>query len=163
MLSSIGQREKCALDAGRMAPMRRVERSAIVPHAASRMFDLVADIEAYPLFLPGCTNARIHERSDTEVVASIAFAQGPLRTEFRTRNHLVPCESISMELVQGPFRELAGTWSFTPIGTGGSRVALVLRFAFENRLADLLLGPAFESICNGLVDAFVRRARAVYA
>jgi ribosome-associated toxin RatA of RatAB toxin-antitoxin module len=161
MLSSIGQREKYALDAGSGA-VRTVERSALVPYAASRMFALVADVESYPQFLPACTNARIHERSDTEVVASIAFAQGPLRTEFRTRNRLVAGQSISMELVQGPFRELAGAWTFTPIGSDGYRVALRLRIEFDNRVADLLLGPAFEAICNSLVDAFVRRARVLY-
>ena len=142
--------------------MRTVERSAIVPYAARRMFDLVADVESYPQFLPGCTDARIHERSEHEVLASISFAQGPLRTGFRTRNRLMPGESISMDLDHGPFRELRGGWRFTPIGADGSRVELKLQFAFENRVADLLLGPAFESICNGLVDAFVRRARAIY-
>ena len=142
--------------------MRTVERSAIVPYAAQRMFDLVADVESYPKFLPGCTDARIHERSDDEVLASIAFSQGPLRTEFRTRNRLVSGASISMVLDRGPFRELMGGWQFTPIGTDGCRVELQLQFAFENRVADMLLGPAFEAICNGLVDAFVRRARAIY-
>lgn len=142
--------------------MRQVERSAIVPYAAQKMFDLVADVEAYPDFLPGCTGARVHSRSGNEVVAGISLAKGPLRTEFRTRNQLLEASRITMELESGPFSQLDGAWEFTPLGEEGSRVALSIRFTFDSRMADMLLGPAFESICNGLVDAFVNRARAVY-
>lgn len=141
--------------------MRQVERSAIVPHAARTMFDLVADVEAYPAFLPGCTGARVHSRSGDEVVASIALAKGPLRTEFRTRNVMEEGRRITMRLEEGPFSQLDGCWEFIPLGEAGSRVALKISFAFDSRLTDALLGPVFESVCNGLVDAFVNRARAI--
>lgn len=143
--------------------MRHVERSAIVPFSAEAMFDLVADVESYPLFLPGCTGARIHSREGDTVEATIALAQGPLKTEFRTANLQERPRRITMVLRQGPFSELSGAWEFTPLGTAGSRVALKVSFAFASRLTDLLLGPPFEALCNQLVDAFVRRARAVHA
>ena len=142
--------------------MRQVERSAIVPFAAEAMFDLVADVESYPQFLPGCSGSRVRSRLGDEVVASIALAQGPLRTEFTTRNQLLRGTRITMDLEDGPFSELKGAWEFTPIGPHGSRVSLTLRFAFESRVTDMLLGPTFESLCTHLVDAFVSRARAVY-
>lgn len=142
--------------------MRQVERSAIVPYGAEAMFDLVADVARYPEFLPGCTGARIHSTDGACVVASIALARGPLRTEFRTRNALDRGRSIDMTLDDGPFRELEGRWRFTPLGPAGSRVDLRVAFAFASRATDLVLGPAFESVCDGLVDAFVARARAVY-
>nr|AIA17590.1 Polyketide cyclase / dehydrase and lipid transport [uncultured bacterium] len=127
------------------------------------MFDLVADVESYPAFLPGCTDSCVHSRSVNEVVASIAVAKGPLKTEFRTRNTLVDGRRIVMELEKGPFSELNGSWEFTPLGEEGCRVGLAIRFSFDSRAADVLLGPAFEAICNGLVDAFVIRAREIYA
>jgi ribosome-associated toxin RatA of RatAB toxin-antitoxin module len=142
--------------------MRQVERSAIVPYGADAMFDLVADVTRYPEFLPGCTGAVVHGADGDRVVASIALARGPLRTQFRTRNVLDRGRSIDMLLEDGPFRELVGRWSFAPLGPSGSRVELRLRFAFASRATDLLLGPAFESLCNQLVDAFVARARDVY-
>lgn len=142
--------------------MRQVERSAIVPFSAGSMFELVADVESYPAFLPGCTSARIHERDGHQVIASIALAEGPLRTEFRTRNVLDPSRSIDMQLEDGPFSSLHGEWVFVPLGPAGSRVSLSVRFAFSSRAIDLLLGPVFEALCNRLVDAFVERARDVY-
>jgi ribosome-associated toxin RatA of RatAB toxin-antitoxin module len=142
--------------------MRHVERSAIVPYGAQAMFDLVADVASYPEFLPGCTGTRVHHAEGPYVVASIALARGPLRTEFRTRNVVDPGSGIDMTLDDGPFRELAGRWRFTPLGPAGSRVDLRVTFAFASRAMDLVLGPAFESLCNELVDAFVARARAVY-
>lgn len=143
--------------------MRHVERSAIVPFSAEAMFDLVADVESYPLFLPGCTGARIHSREADTVQASIALAQGPLKTEFCTVNVQERPRRITMALQQGPFSELSGVWEFMPLGTEGSRVTLKVSFAFANRVTDLLLGPPFEALCNQLVDAFVRRARVVHA
>ncbi len=144
------------------AIVRQVERSAIVPFTAAAMFDLVADVESYPAFLPGCTGARVHERDGEHVVASIALAEGPLRTEFRTRNRLEYPRCIEMQLEEGPFRSLQGVWEFTPLGPVGSKVALSIHFAFASKAVDLVLGPVFEALCNRQVDAFVRRAREVY-
>jgi ribosome-associated toxin RatA of RatAB toxin-antitoxin module len=67
-----------------------------------------------------------------------------------------------MQLVDGPFRHLAGRWSFTQLGDSGSKVALDLDFEFSNPVVDLVFGSFFEDTCNLLVDAFTRRADAVY-
>lgn len=140
--------------------MRQVERSAIVPFTTEAMFNLVADVESYPQFLPGCSAARIYSRNGNHVVAGLCLAQGPLKFEFTTCNQMLPHERIAMILQQGPFSVLQGKWEFTPLGAG-SKVSLSLEFAFESRLTDLLLGPPFEVICNRLVDAFVQRANVV--
>ncbi|MCK6370372.1 MAG: hypothetical protein L6Q83_03435 [Gammaproteobacteria bacterium] len=62
------------------------------------MFDLVADVESYPEFLPGCTGAQVHARGGDTVEASIALSQGPLKTEFRTANHEQRPRRITMAL-----------------------------------------------------------------
>ncbi len=142
--------------------MRQVERSAIVPFTAEAMFDLVADVESYPKFLPGCSASSIHSRHDDEVVARLSLARGPLKFEFTTRNRLVRGTRITMDLEEGPFSDLKGAWEFTPIGPQGCRASLTLRFAFESGVTDLLLGPAFESLCTHLIEVFVSRAKAVY-
>jgi ribosome-associated toxin RatA of RatAB toxin-antitoxin module len=142
--------------------MRQVERSAIVPYPAAAMFDLVADVESYPRFLPGCAAAHLRSLDSGAVVATLVIERGPLRTRFTTQNVLTRPERIAMELVSGPFSELSGAWTFRPLGEQGCRVSLGLRFAFDSRLKDLLLGPAFELLCGDLVDAFVRRAAAVH-
>lgn len=142
--------------------MRKISRSALVPHTPENMFALVADIEAYPSFLPWCRSAHVDERSGEVVEATLEFGRGGIRKSFRTRNTLLQPESITLELVAGPFRHLAGAWHFRALGAGGTKVSLDLEFEFENRVTDLVLGPFFEEICNSLVDAFTRRALEVH-
>lgn len=143
--------------------MRAVQRSAIVPFTVEAMFDLVADVPSYPEFLPGCTGARIESAQGEEVVATLILERAALKTEFTTRNRHERPQRISMRLERGPFSQLDGVWEFVPLGTSGARVSLQLSFAFDNRAADFLLGPLFESLCAQLVDAFVSRARVVYS
>lgn len=150
--------------------MREVHRSAIVPYPAEAMFALVADVESYPRFLPGCTASAVLSREPGGLVASLALSKGPFSSSFTTRNTLDPPRRLTMELVDGPFRSLHGEWTLTPLGspgaspgaTQGCRIDLRVRFQFAGTARDLLLGPAFELTCSGLVDAFVERARAVY-
>jgi ribosome-associated toxin RatA of RatAB toxin-antitoxin module len=139
--------------------MHSVERSALVPYPAEAMFDLVADVESYPQFLKGCVGAGVQEQPDGAVLASLRMQRGPLKADFTTRNRLRRPEEISMVLTQGPFEQLEGSWRFQALGEEGCRITLSLRFRFSNPLKDLLMGPAFEALCNELVDAFVRRAR----
>lgn len=142
--------------------MRQVSRSAIVPYPPAAMYELVADVESYPQFLPGCSSARVRSRSDDELVGSLTLARGPLNTTFTTRNRLSPPDGMSMTLIDGAFRDLRGEWRFTALGQAGCRVTLELAFEFANPVKDMLLGPVFEGICNQLVDAFVERARQVH-
>jgi len=150
--------------------MREVHRSAIVPYPAEAMFALVADVEAYPEFLPGCAASSVLSREPGGLVASLSLAKGPFSSSFTTRNTLEPPRRLTMELVDGPFSSLHGEWNITPLagppGDGpsarGCRIDLRVRFQFAGTARDLLLGPAFELTCSGLVDAFVERARTVY-
>ena len=75
---------------------------------------------------------------------------------------MTPKSSMDLALVGGPFRHLAGGWTFTPLGDAGSKVALDLEFEFDSKALDLLIGAFFEDACNSLVDAFTRRAAVVY-
>jgi ribosome-associated toxin RatA of RatAB toxin-antitoxin module len=142
--------------------MREVHRSAIVPYAADAMFALVADVEAYPQFVPGCTGSSVLSRDADGVVASLSLSKGPFASTFTTRNSVEPPRRMTMELVEGPFRTLHGEWLIEPLGEQGCRIGLRVRFELASAARDWLLGPAFELTCNGLVDAFVARARTVY-
>lgn len=139
--------------------MRVVKRSAIVPFTAAAMFDLVADVASYPKFLKGCVGAELREQAQDTVLASLRLERGPLKAEFTTRNRLNRPSEITMVLADGPFEHLEGAWRFQALGEEGCRITLSLHFQFASRLKDLLMGPAFEALCNELVEAFVRRAR----
>jgi len=143
--------------------MRKVRRSAIVPHSAEQMFALVDNIESYPEFLPWCNDATEHSRSEEVVEATIELHKGAISKRFTTCNTLHRPEAIDLSLVGGPFRHLEGGWQFQELSDTGCKVSLNLDFEFDNRLVDMMLGPFFEEICNSLVDAFMQRAKEVYA
>ncbi len=142
--------------------MTRVSRSALVPHSASRMYQLVADIEAYPHFLPWCADATILKSDARVVEATLRLAKGPVHKEFTTRNTLHPEERIELALLEGPFKSLHGEWAFVQLGDEGSRVKLDLQFEFSSRLLSMTVGPVFNEIANTMVQAFCDRARALY-
>lgn len=142
--------------------MPAIRRSALVRHTPQQMFDLVNDVESYPLFVPWCRAARIDARAPGELIATLEIAKGRLSREFATRNLLRPPGRIEMQLVRGPFRSLAGEWSFTDYGAGLCRVEFSLAFEYSSRLVALTLGPLFVRVTDSLVQAFCRRAEQLY-
>ncbi|WP_019625709.1 type II toxin-antitoxin system RatA family toxin [Thioalkalivibrio sp. ALJT] len=140
----------------------KIRRYADVPYTREQMFNLVNDVDAYPEFLPGCRSASARPRGEHEVEGTIELAKGALHKSFTTRNTLKRPESIDIRLVSGPFRRLHGTWSFSQVEGGRTRIALELEFEFANRIMAFAIGPVFNQIANSLVDAFVQRAREVH-
>ena len=147
---------------GQDSRLQVVERSALVKFTPAQMFALVNDVDRYPEFLPWCVDAKVTDSSETERVAFVKVARGVLRTEFTTRNSLRQNSQISMQLVDGPFRQLTGEWRFEAIGDSGSRVSFRVEFEFKNRLTAAAFSSVFESMCGTIVDAFAQRARQVY-
>jgi len=143
--------------------MRQVERSALVPYTPSQMFALVEDIERYPQFVPWVSGAELIKRTSGEVVGRLEMERGGFKEKFTTRNLLNPPSAMDLKLVDGPFKLLEGRWSFEPIADRGTRISLSIRFEFANPMLSLLLSKSFEKSCSELVDAFVARARSVYA
>lgn len=141
----------------------RIERSAMVLHPASLLFDLVNDIEAYPEFMDGCRAARVLSRADDEVVARLDLARGGIHQSFATRNRLVRPTAIIMELEEGPFTRLHGEWRFKALTDSACKVSLILEFQFKSGLARLAANKLFTQVANNLVAATVARADVVAA
>ena len=146
----------------RPAFMTIIHRNALVPYSTSEMYGLVADVGAYPQFLPWCGASRSESFSEAEVQASIEIVHGRIRKSFTTLNRMDQDKSIEMHLLDGPFKFLEGRWHFEALGDEGSKVSLDMDFEFSNKLMKLLIGPAFTEIANTLVDAFCKRAAEVY-
>jgi len=126
------------------------------------MYDIVNDVESYPEFLPWCGDVKISQLDNSSMEASILMRGAGLNHWFKTRNSMVPGQSIEMELVEGPFSKLEGLWSFTPIDSDGSKIELMLQFEMKQGLASTLIAPAFSRIANTMVDSFCERARDRY-
>ncbi|MCF7979743.1 type II toxin-antitoxin system RatA family toxin [Lamprobacter modestohalophilus] len=142
--------------------MPLVKKSALVRHSAQQMFDLVADVEGYPRFLPWCHSATLLSRDEHELCGRIEVARLGVRQVFSTCNKLEPPERMYLRLKDGPFRKLSGVWTFTHLREDACKVELQLDFEFSGRLIDKAFGGVFGQIANSMVDAFCKRADEVY-
>lgn len=139
-----------------------VNRSALVLYSAQQMFDLVNDIEAYPQYMDGCVNAKVLKREGDWIEAQLELSKAGVSQRFVTRNHLQAPTSMSMALVDGPFKYLRGGWHFTPLNETACKVSFELEFELQNKLLGLAIGKLFESVASKQVDALCARARQIY-
>lgn len=142
--------------------IHEVRRTALVTYTPQQMFDLVVDVERYCEFLPWVKGAHVHEKTERDLRASITMERAGVRQSFTTRNEMDRPNWMSLKLVEGPFRMLDGLWTFTAIGTAGTKVVLDMKFEFGNPIASVLFGKAFEHSIGQLIDAFVARAKQAY-
>ncbi len=142
--------------------MSRIQRSALVLFSAEQMYHLVNDVASYPFFLPGCIGSAVLSHHDNEMVARVDIAKAGIRQGFTTRNQLQAAHSIAMTLVDGPFRQLQGTWTFTPLDETACKVELALEFEFSSRLVELAFGRIFTELVQTMVQAFTQRAKEIY-
>ena len=96
--------------------MKTVHKSVLIWYGADEMFALVTDVAKYPEFLPWCDQASVQEVAPNEVKAELGIAFSGIHQTFTTRNTHVPGREVRMRLVEGPFSDLDGRWTFTPIG-----------------------------------------------
>ncbi len=143
--------------------MHRIERSVLVPYSAERMFRLVEQVDDYPEFLPWCPASSARRLPDGSIEATIEIAYKGVRSRFTTRNVSYHPSEIRMALVDGPFRRLTGQWHFLELPQQACKVSLHLQYQFAMGLVGRLIAPAFDSIAGSLIDAFARRAEALYA
>jgi len=146
--------------------MKTVKKSVLIWYTAQEMFALVTDVDQYPKFLPWCDRARVVERDEHGMLAEIGISFAGIRQSFTTRNEHVPGRKVDVKLVSGPFSNLDGHWTFTPVGEEGERacrIDLELQYGFKNMALSALVGPVFDKIAGTLVDSFVKRAEQVYA
>ncbi len=139
--------------------MAAVNRSVLVGYSVEQMRALVADIEAYPQFLPWCERGVVSARGPGRVVATLTINFHGVRESFTTENSEADGR-IDLRLVSGPFRALAGSWTFSALGDAACKVEFALTYSFASRLLEKLVGPVFREITDGFVEAFVRRADA---
>ena len=103
------------------------------------------------------------EQADNRKTARIDIDYHGVRAHFTTDNVNRPPESIVITLKDGPFRHLHGEWRFRALGEHGCKVEFDLAYEFATPLLDKVIGPVFSHIAGTFIDAFVKRAEAVYA
>lgn len=142
--------------------MPTISRRAIVPFSAEQMFALVNAVEDYPKFLPWCRGSQVFSRDEDEVRARLDLAKGVFHKSFSTCNRLQTNKLIEIRLVDGPFDHLEGIWRFDPLDEKSCQVFFDMEFQVAGKLGSLAFSPIFQQIGNSLVDAFCKRAKALY-
>lgn len=139
----------------------QIRKSKKCPFSPAQMFDLVADVEKYPQFLPWCAAARLVKRDEKEIIGTLTVEKSGLRKSFTTRNRYQYPQSMDIALVEGPFKSLSGRWDFVAQADGGCEVRYEMSFEVPFFLAPIL-GGVMEYMANTMVGAFADRADKIY-
>ena len=140
-------------------PIHREQR--LLPYTAEQLFDLVADVERYPEFLPWCIAARVRERQPDLIVADLVIGFRVFRERFTSRVVLDRPSGIDVTYAEGPFRYLKNEWRFEPV-PGGCLVSFFVDFEFKSRVLQKVIEVLFGEAVRRMVAAFETRARALY-
>ncbi|RKS86873.1 ribosome-associated toxin RatA of RatAB toxin-antitoxin module [Orbus hercynius] len=132
------------------------------PYSAEQMFDLVNDINAYPQFIPDCASAGILKQQDDLILAYLEVEKLGFKKKFITTNKLTKPYRIEMALVDGPFKQLQGDWTFTELSEHECKISFALKFEFKSKLLDLTFTPLFKELMENMVKAFSKRAKQIY-
>ncbi|MFN3275533.1 MAG: type II toxin-antitoxin system RatA family toxin [Paracoccus sp. (in: a-proteobacteria)] len=143
-----------------------------LPYSARQMYDLVADIESYPQFLPWNSAARIRSRHETpegaeEIAADLVISFKVFRERFGSRVLLWPLDDegklrIDTEYLDGPFKHMRSGWTFVDRPEGGCHIEFFVDFEFRNAILQRLIGVVFHEAMSRIVRAFETRARKLY-
>jgi len=142
--------------------MHKIERSALVRHNATDMFNLVNDVESYPEFLKWCRSSKVITGSDEAMTAELEIAWKVLHKTFSTQNVLVKGEKIQLELLDGPFESMHGEWYFKHLRDDACKITMQIDFSFKNSVSNFVFSTIFSQICGSLMDSFIKRADDIY-
>ncbi|MBI4183816.1 MAG: type II toxin-antitoxin system RatA family toxin [Proteobacteria bacterium] len=134
----------------------------VLPYTPEELFDLVADIERYPEFLPWCVGTRVTKREDNVIDAEMLVGFKIFRERFVTRDVLDRPRRIDVSYAEGPFQRLNNHWVFTPVGEGACELDFYIDFEFSSKLLQKTIGYLFNEAVQLMVRRFEQRARALY-
>ena len=148
--------------------MPRFSTKRRVQHSAANMFDLVADVEKYPQFVPMCSAMRVRSRTDkgegiTVMVAAMTVAYKMIHQTFTSRATLDrPNLKILVEYLDGPFRHMQNRWAFHATGENTCEVEFFIEYEFKSRTLAMMMGALFDTVFRRMAQAFEKRADEVY-
>jgi coenzyme Q-binding protein COQ10 len=133
-----------------------------LPYRADQLFELVADIERYPEFLPWCRAARIRKREGDVILADLVIGWKMIRERFTSRVALKKPDRIDVSYHEGPFKYLNNHWIFLPLPDGSCVIDFYVDFEFHSRMLQKVIGVLFNEAVRRMVHAFEERARVLY-
>jgi coenzyme Q-binding protein COQ10 len=134
----------------------------VLPYTQEQLFDLVADIERYPEFLPWCLAARVRSREGNMVTADLMIGFKMFRERFTSKVVLNRPHRVDVSYAQGPFKYLNNHWVFDPMPGGGTCIDFFVDFEFQSAILQKLIGLLFNEAVRRMVYAFEMRAKQLY-
>lgn len=129
-----------------------------VPHSAELMYELVADVEKYPDFLPWCVATRIRKRNEDTLTADMVIGFKMFREKFTSVVDLSTPGTVNVKYQDGPFKYLNNHWIFTQQEDGGCVVDFFVDFEFKSKILQKAIGVVFNEAVKVMIDAFEKRA-----
>lgn len=148
--------------------MPKLDKKHIVNHSAEDMYQLVCDVEKYPNFVPLCQSLNVKSTKErngkTLMMADMTMAYKMLSETFTTQvlmNH--DALQIDVKYIEGPFKHLDNQWKFKDVEGGKCEVSFLLEYELRSKMLAMAAGAVFDMAFGKFVDAFEKRADAVYA
>ena len=151
--------------------MESISRSTLSPYSPLQLFDMVNDVARYPEFVPGVKAIKIRHSTEGSIEVELTLVFAGIRQRLVTRNYPQSPHSIRMQQLQGPFRVLDGSWTFTADRERGddtgssqplSKVELSLNFVPKSRLLAAVAHRFSENLADRMVAAMTVRADQLY-
>lgn len=133
----------------------------VLPYAPKQLYDLVADVERYPEFLPWCLAARIRKREPDYIEADLVIGFKMVRERFTSKVQLGPPDRIDVAYAEGPFKYLNNHWGFKE-HPEGCEIEFFVDFEFRSRMLQKIIEMLFNEAVRRMVAAFEGRARQLY-
>lgn len=134
-----------------------------LPYTPRQMFDLVADVERYPEFLPWIVALRVQERNAQNIIADMIVRFGILRETFTSHVSLTPYRHIQVQYLNGPLRSLNTDWFFNDDEAGGCHLHFAVSFEFKSQALERLARATLGGGARRIAEAFEKRAETLYA
>jgi coenzyme Q-binding protein COQ10 len=136
--------------------------SRVMPYRPEQLFDIAADVERYPEFLPWWLSATIRRRDGDVYYTDQVVGFGPIRQRFSTRTVLRRPQEIKVSSIDGPFETFELTWRFGLLQQQRCEVALAGKLELRAPLLRDLFGRAMRATVGSILSAFDDRARRLY-
>jgi coenzyme Q-binding protein COQ10 len=138
----------------------------LLHHPPEQLFDLVADVDRYPEFLPWCVGTRIKERAQEEgnevIIADMVIGYKMFRETFSSKVICQKPDRINVTYFDGPFKYLNNHWIFEAQNNGECMIDFYVDFEFKSRLFQAAIGVVFNEAVKMMITAFEKRADKLY-
>lgn len=142
--------------------MPKHSEKRVLPYTTEQLFDLVADVERYPEFLPWCKGARVLERNEGGIIADLIIGYKFFTERFRSEVTLNRPKTIDVKYLSGPLSHLVNHWEFKAKGKSSCEISFHVDFDFQSSILVGVMEIFFEKALLKMVAAFENRAKELY-